>query len=330
MNSEYLDKKLKIARNQSEQFFTKFNFEQSRKLVYKRTEDNTNVKVNLLEKLLNNKLLLKGTVTFFIMIIIVFGARQIGNDCFIENGTPILQQSIQLDNNTDYLVNYFIVDNPNKDNNLLAILWKKDLRGDYQVVYSSMMENTNMPNPVTIMNMPFSESKFALVSSRNKDKNFIHYRFIKYSNDSVMTYLEENYVTEGKIEINNGMLVEERIEPNDYYLQKNNKPISKDSKVYRYFVPVELKSDGNLTLSTNQIKLKEGAILTLLVEDRIMPLEFEYDNEILSKSDKKISDNETVNFFANFKVKGKGFVNLKIREKNNLNKANELFIEIID
>lgn len=330
MKDRELDDKLKIARHQSEQFFTKLNFEQSRKLVYKRIENNSSIKKNLFERFLNKKLLLKGTTVFLLFLVVVYSFMQIDNNKHSNRSTPILQQSIELGDNNNYLANYFIVDNPNNVNNLLAILWKKDLNGNYKIIYSSMMENANIPNPVVIMSMPFSESKFALVSSKNEDGNFIHYRFIKYNNDSITTYLEENYVPEGKIEINNGMLIEERVEHNDNYFEKNDKITLQNDKIYRYFIPIEFNNDGSFALSTNEIKLKEGSVLTLLAKDKIVPLEFEYDNDILSREDKKLSDNKGENYYANFKVNKKGFVNLKIREKNNASEVNELFIKIID
>jgi len=331
MKDKDLDKILETARNQSEEFFNNFNFEQSRKIVLKKIENSNLNKRNFYNRLLENKIFIKGVLATCIIIFVAFISYQIGENNFTKIGTPVLQQVVKLDDNeNNHLVNYFRVDNPNKGNNLLAVVWQKDLKGNYQIIYSSILENTDIPNPVTIMNIPFSESKFALVSSSNKDKNFIHYRLIKYNNSNTQTYLEENFVPEGKIEINNGMLIEERATPNDYYLQKGNQEILASNKIYRYFIPIELRKDGGVTLTTNKIRLKKGSILTLLPDDRIMPLDFDYNDEILSIRGNKIYGNEEIGGLVNFETIKEGYVNLKIREKNNIEIVNQLFIEIVD
>lgn len=192
------------------------------------------------------------------------------------------------------------------------------------------MENTDIPNPVTVMNIPFSDSKFALVSSSNNDKNFIHYRLIKYNNNSTETYLERNYVPEGKVSFYNGMLIEERTVSNDYHIKDDKIPVLKSRKIYRYFLPLELNNNGRFSISANEIKLKKGAILTFLLDKDALPLEFEYNDRIINESNKNLDNNEFSNTSINFEAVEKGFVNLIIKQKEYTNQVNEILIEVVD
>ncbi|SHJ81459.1 hypothetical protein [Paramaledivibacter caminithermalis] len=329
MNDKELDKKLQIAKNQSKIFFDKFNFDTSKKIVHKRIDANRHVKRNPFGKYLTNRIWRKGAVIICAITLILIVTNQIDNNRFMNKANLLLQQAVELDDDQDsYLVNYFRVDNPNNNNNLLAILWQKNSKGNYEIIYSSMMENTDIPNPVDVINA--TEGKYALVSSSNKQENFIHYRLVKYSNNSVKAYLEENYVPEGKIKVCNGMLIEERTIPKNYYSNYNNRSMDKFNRVYRYFIPVELRSDGSFALTTSKVKLKKGGTLTLILDDKTVPLEFEYNNDVLNRTDNKLEPNETIQAYINFEAKETGFSNLKIKQKNNIQKENELFIEIVD
>lgn len=334
MNDKDLDNKLHIARYQSEKFFEQFNFDQSRKIVLKKIFDEENNKSKTTERFLtkfNTKVFIKCMATALSLIFIAIFVKQVGNRNLDSLGSPVLQQTIELDNiDNNHLINYFRLDNPNNNNNILAVLWQKDLKGDYEIIYSSIMENTNIPNPVTVMNIPFSDSKFALVSSSNNDKNFIHYRLIKYNNNSTETYLEKNYVPEGKVSFYNGMLIEERTISNDYHIKENNSPVLKSRKIYRYFIPIELNNNGRFSIAANEIKLKKGAILTFLLDRNTVPLEFEYNDRIINETNKNFDNNDVNNTSINFEVIEKGFVNLIIRQKEYTNQVNEILIEVVD
>lgn len=334
MNDKELEQLLNIGREQSEKFFSNFNIIQSEKIVKKRIEKYKQQKKESslkFKSLFNKKSYIKFGIAISSILIFTIMFNRLNNNEFEKIGTPVLQQSIELDNAKDHhLVNYFRIDNPNKSNNLLAILWEKNLNGNYEIIYSSIMENADIPNPVTVINMPSSESRFALVSSSDKNNNFIHYRLIKYKNNTTETYLEENYVPEGKISFNNGILIEERTATNNYSIQNINMPIASYQKEYRYFVPVELSDDGGFTLSTNKVELKKGAILTLLFDNIIVPPEFEYNNKIIDKTVEEQYINYTRSPFVNFQAIEKGLVNLKIITKNGIAETYELIIEIVD
>jgi len=320
MNDRELDEKLKIAYEESEKFFNNFVFKDSPNTIKKKMEQRNNIRMKTFIPI-NFK-----QVAIFFTILLLFAASY---SFFLKEddnlGIPVLQQRLDSDSkNNEYLINYFSLTNPNYDKNMLVILWQKKLGEKYKVLYSSIMEDTNRPTPVTIINIPDSQSKLALGATRNEDKDFIHYRLLKYNHDTVDIYLEENYVVNGKVHVDNGILVEERVIPADYYIiNPRDEDIIKD-KIYRYIVPIELRNNGGITLTTSQVKLKQGGILTIIPDDKMTPLEFDYNPDIFNRIWGFPEDS-----FINFEIKGKGYSNIRIKRKD-INESKNLFINIVD
>ncbi|HQD41144.1 MAG TPA: hypothetical protein PLE53_00845 [Bacillota bacterium] len=328
MNDKDLDKKLSTARSQSERFFDKFDFDRGIRMVQRRIEENRGVRNGGIKRYITGRVPLAGAaaaLTIALLLLVLGPVRHLGP---ANPGTPILQQAIGMDEERDsHMVNYFRFDNPNSDNNLLAVLWRKGSKGNYEVIYSSIMENAYTPNPVAVITIPSGESSFAFVSSSSKDENYIHYRLVKYSNSTVTEYLEENFVPSGKIQVINGMIFEERTIPADYNLRAGDVKPPNPGKAYRYFIPVELRSDGSFALATNRVRLKKGAILTLLTDILDEPPAIEYDTEVLG-----IKSNRTGGVSSSsidFEAKKEGTASLKIGKKTGTDNANELFIEVV-
>ncbi len=329
MNDKDLDKKLDAARIQSEIFFNKFNFDQGRRIVQRKIEENRGVLHGGVKKHIIGRVPLAAAASALAIVLLIIVSGQIGRYRLDSPGAPVLQQAIGMDEERDsHMVNYFRIDNPNSDNNLLAVLWRKGSKGSYEVIYSSIMENAYTPNPVAVITIPSGESSFAFVSSSSKDKDYIHYRLVKYSNSTVTEYLEENFVPSGKIQVMNGMIFEERTIPADYNLQAGEVKPPNPGKAYRYFIPVALRSDGSFALATNQVRLKKGAILTLLTDILDEPPAIEYDTEVL---DKKSNQTDGVSSSSiDFEAKKEGTASLKIGKKPGTDNANELFIEVVE
>lgn len=328
MNDKDLDKKLSTARSQSERFFDKFDFDRGIRMVQRRIEENRGVRNGGIKRYITGRVPLAGAaaaLTIALLLLVLGPVRHLGP---ANPGTPILQQAIGMDEERDsHMVNYFRFDNPNSDNNLLAVLWRKGSKGNYEVIYSSIMENAYTPNPVAVITIPSGESSFAFVSSSSKDENYIHYRLVKYSNSTVTEYLEENFVPSGRIQVINGMIFEERTIPADYSLRAGEVKPPNPGKAYRYFIPVELRSDGSFALATNRVRLKKGAILTLLTDILDEPPAIEYDTEVLG-----IKSNQTGGVSSSsidFEAKKEGTASLKIGNKTGADNANELFIEVV-
>ena len=328
MNDKDLDKKLSTARSQSERFFDKFDFDRGIRMVQRRIEENRGVRNGGIKRYITGRVPLAGAaaaLTIALLLLVLDPVRHLGP---ANPGTPILQQAIGMDEERDsHMVNYFRFDNPNSDNNLLAVLWRKGSKGNYEVIYSSIMENAYTPNPVAVITIPSGESSFAFVSSSSKDENYIHYRLVKYSSSTATAYLEENYVPSGKIQILNGMILEERTLPANYNLQAGEAKPPNPGKAYRYFIPVELRSDGSFALSANQVRLKKGAILTLLTDILDEPPAIEYDTEVLDRKSRQPGGASSSSI--DFEAKKEGTASLKIGNKPGADKANELFIEVV-
>lgn len=329
MNDRDLDKKLQTARNQSEKFFSNLNFDDYRYMVYNKILTQQRAETKNIVNTRVKMAYIFSAATLCIILITVLVSNQMGHRQK-NPGTPVLQQTIGLEDKDSHLINYFRIDNPNKNNNLLAVIWQKNSKGNYNIVYSSIMEDAHIPNPVAIINIPYSKSRYALVSSSNRNQDFIHYRLVKYSADSATAYLEENYVPGGKIEVDNGILIEERVIPADYHLEDTSKAALGLNKTYRYFIPIELRADGSFALTTNRIRLKKGAVLTLISDGLIGPSELEYNSEVLDKKKGRPAQNETIGSSIDFDVRKEGRVNLKIGPKANRYKTNELLIEVIE
>jgi hypothetical protein len=124
------------------------------------------------------------------------------------------------------------------------------------------------------------------------------------------------------------MIFEERTIPADYNLQAGEVKPPNPGKAYRYFIPVALRSDGSFALATNQVRLKKGAILTLLTDILDEPPAIEYDTEVL---DKKSNQTDGVSSSSiDFEAKKEGTASLKIGKKPGTDNANELFIEVVE
>lgn len=328
MKDRDLDKKLNTARSQSEKFFGRLSFDPSRRVVLHKIEENRGIGFGGIKKHVTGRVPFIGAAAALVTLLFVFVSAQIGHYRPEGRGAPILQQAVGMDEERDsHLVNYFRIDNPNSSNNLLAILWQKGSRGNYEVIYSSIMENAYTPNPVAVISMPYDGSSFILVSSNSKDEDYIHYRVVKYGDNTATAYLEENYVLGGKVEIRGGMIIEERTVPPDFNLQVGDNKAPEPSKEYRYFIPVALRSDGSFALAANRVRLKKGAVLTLLTDIPGELPEVEYDNEVLDI--RRNRPNGAISPSIDFMAKKEGVANLKIGRNTSSDKANVLLIEVV-
>jgi hypothetical protein len=329
MNDKKLDQMLDKARDQSKAFFDSFDFDHSQRMVYKKIENKQQTKPNSIGMLFGGRLAAGIVALCILAVVMLYIPYQSGNRP-ISAGDPVLQQAIGSDSKDSFMVNYFRLNNPSRNNNLLAVLWQKNRKGGYEMVYSSIMENTDIPNPVSVIKIPSADSSFAVVSSSNRDEGFIHYRLIKFGSNSTTAYIEEDYVPKGKIEIINGMIIEERTVPMDFNINNHSEGLSLADKAYRYYIPIELRSDGSLAPAASRIRLKKGAILTLLLDSAIEHTELEYDSNILNKKGDVLGFSDTLIPSIDFEVINGGYANLRIGPKSSTGISNELLIEVVD
>ncbi len=330
MKDKVLDKKLDIARDQADRFFNKYDFDRNKKIVFSQIDRTPNIEPR------NRGCMLKkvpfiGFVATLAILLLAVGINHRIRCNRAGNGpiTPIFQQSVGIAGERDsHMLNYFRIDNPNHSNNLLAILWQRDSRGGYSAVYSSVMEDAYIPDPVAIITIPSNDSNFALVSSSSRDGDFIHYRLIRYTNGIVTVYLERNFVPRGRVVINNGMVVEERLVPPDYSPLENDNKIPKPGKMYRYYIPVALKDDGSYILTANRVRIEKGATLTLFTDTYSELPKIEYDGKVLNKNG-GCQPEGIIGPSIDFTAQNEGLANLKIDHNVDSKEPSVLRIEVV-
>ena len=126
-------------------------------------------------------------------------------------GNPVSQEMIKLDESdaSRQLVDYFKINKPNQGgNNILAVVWDTEHDGNYEMIYSSLFEDSDQPGPVQMISFPSNMPNMAVISSLNNEMQYIHYRVLGYRKNQIIDLMEQNYIYEGEIEVFNGVLKE--------------------------------------------------------------------------------------------------------------------------
>jgi uncharacterized protein YcfL len=330
MNDRELDQKLKIAKRQADKFFSNWKFEPCTREVEER--------VNSLSNTSKSKLRLKtvsATVASLVIILILtFASNKVNlfnNNKASKAGTPILEQLIKLDDyEPAHLINFFQLNNPNGDSqNLLAVLWELDSNGKYQMIYNSILEDVDIPEPVEVMEMPVKHNKLVLISSKNIEQNHLHYRVMSYDNHTIKTLMEENYVPNGSIEIRNGMIIEKRIEPVKSLNSRSEEPSKEFRQIVTLLVPYQYNEKGDLVLSTNYVRLKRGEYLGFIGSEWDDLYRINYKEKVL----KEIGvENNLIKkgLKTKFQAVDLGIEMISIEPKNRTGIAKKLLIEVVD
>lgn len=194
-------------------------------------------------------------------------------------------QAITLDKREPaQLVNFVPLASPGQTNHsLLAVLWGVSPEGQYKVVYSSLFNDSAIPHPVYTLDIPGTPYRVALISSEDDQQKYLHYRLIGYTDQSIDTILAEDYVPGGKLDIDEGKMVEER----------------EDGSV-THIVPYQIDEEGTLTLSADKVQLQLGEELLLIGLDLSNQVNFSAQEDILQKiNEEKEEDIPKARFSAN-------------------------------
>jgi len=182
------------------------------------------------------------------------------------------------------LVNFIPVSLPGQSkNNLLVVLWGKSPEGQYEVVYTSLFNDSAFPRPVYTLDFPGTPYKLALLSSQDDGQKYLHYRLIGYTDQAIDTILAEDYVLGGKLDVEEGKMVEER----------------EDGSV-THIVPYQVDEKGDLTLSADRVQLQLGEELMLIGLDLSKQVNFSLRKDILEEiEEKQERDISKARFMAN-------------------------------
>jgi len=249
------------AKYEADRFFSKYYNEGLRKNVYDKLREERKIKLKL-----------PVAIACIFCILIFFSAlliNEYNRQIDMANaslGDPVLQETIKLseqDANQQFL-DYFKINKPDKTgDNLLAVIWDSERNGRYEMAYSSLFENSNQPGPVLMIYFPSDMPDMAVISSYNNDMQFIHYRVLGYEEDQIVTLMEQNYIDEGKIEVNNGALKETRYVP------------KKQNNIVTHYVPYQVDESGEIIPALQDIKINTGEYITF-IGSTIYPVEISY------------------------------------------------------
>jgi hypothetical protein len=259
-----MDKLLSRAKNEAEKFFADYSYERMNKAVYSRIRSET--KVNQLKKIYdssrNHKILSKTKIpaiiacTFFLLI--SFSAllfRVYSNQEKVNLlGEPVSQEMIKLnESDSGQLLDYFKINKPEQTgDNLLAVIWDSEHEGRYEMAYSSLFEDTNQPGPILMIYFPQNQPGMAVISSENKDLQYIHYRVVGYRKNQIVTLMEQNYINGGEIEVLDGALKESRLVP------------GYPGKIVTHYIPYQLSKSGDIISSLQNIKINIGEYIAFI------------------------------------------------------------------
>ncbi|MGI6084097.1 MAG: hypothetical protein ACOYIF_01470 [Acetivibrionales bacterium] len=180
-------------------------------------------------------------------------------------GKPISQQKIDL-NDTDYKekwVTFFKINKPDKvrQGNLLAVLWETGRNGDYQMAYSSMFENSSIPEPVRTIAFNNEQPSIIILSTTNTDKQYIHYRVVGYSGSRIIAFMEQNYVTCGEIAVIDGVIKETRLVPGLIFNKKHQSDLH---QMVTYYIPYQVNESGDIHTPVENLKINKGDFIAVL------------------------------------------------------------------
>jgi len=242
-------------------------------------------------------------------------------------GEPVSRQRINLSDSgfKDNWITFFKINKPDKvpQNNLLAVLWETGKNGDYQMAYSSMFENSSKPEPVRIIDFNDEQPSMMVISTKNPEKQFIHYRVIGYSNSRIIALMEQDYVTGGEISIVDGVIKETRLMP-DAGLEQNSG--SNMHQVVTYYIPYQINKAGDIFTTVQSLKINKGDYIAVL-GNKNTPVE-------ILNSDLLIDwkpENELINYNMNtkyFRTKNTGQEEIYIRPLNNSGQGKKISVLI--
>jgi len=268
-----LEKDLLKARNESNKFFSKFPCDTLNETIFLKIKNDR--KSRLSKKPLNFRLAAKLSVLSaccIVLLAVIFSLKtgfSFDDNKQLSLGKPVSQQLIKFDNSDLYQWLYFFnINKPDKiDDNLLAVIWNSNTSGDYEMAYSSLLENSNKPCPITTITFPNDQASLVIISSQNDDKKYIHYRVLGYKENEFMSFIEQNYVTGGKIEVVDGVLKETRLAPNTYINEGDEM-----RQLITYYIPYQSNESGDIILPVKSLKVNKGEFIAI-IGDKNTPVE---------------------------------------------------------
>jgi len=273
MNNHDHDRKDKLettlfqGKNEAHNFFSRFSYEKMTSNVLHRLarpeKSRRPVGISHYPLVTGISALAACFVLIFAAVLIFKGGGSFQNQETSPLGAPVSQQIINLnDEDPSPWLNFFPISKPDQIGlHLLAVIWQAGKSGDYEMAYSSLFENSNKPCPVALIAFPGDQPPMVIISSQNVDQKYLHYRVLGYKGNKILSYLEQNYVTGGEIEVINGILKETRLIPNKYVEKEEDGGLS---QIITYYIPFQLNKFGDIVAPVEKLKINKGEYIALI------------------------------------------------------------------
>ncbi|NLP18276.1 MAG: hypothetical protein GX376_04170 [Firmicutes bacterium] len=261
MDDRELDAKLHQGRREAEKFFSGLFITPLRELVYRR------IKTGRSRKLSFNRAVV-GLLAAVVVLLVILNLGRGANP--VEMGVRVAQQRVILNNKENtHWVNYFRVTQPDSlRENLLVVLWAPQKDGGWEPVYSSLLEGGGVPLPISTMELPGERRQLIIISSRDREDRFFHYRLLAYDDGEVLPYHEEDNVPRGQLEVGPGFLVERRTVPLSFSPGEDFPPTNDGAlREVTYLIPYYINAKGEIVVPQGPLSLRVGQYLVLVGND---------------------------------------------------------------
>jgi hypothetical protein len=173
-----------------------------------------------------------------------------------------------------YLISFFPILKPNhKEQSLMTIMWKMDGDGNSEIIYNSLFEKSDEPHPVSTIEFSDADSKLILISSGNRERRYMHYRLVEYSNDTINTLWSQDFVPDGKLGVKDGVVVEQRSSDEAYADSDIKDNYYRMYTQISYIIPYKTGSMGEVLLPVEKLDVRVGEQILLVGDNSENSLE---------------------------------------------------------
>ena len=306
MNDMELEELLKRGKKESDNFFSHVCLNSLRNKVHQKTSGQLNgqkVQKGSNAGYFFRVLKLSSTITIVSMVLVMtvlFGTGILRPKKEPDNSiinSPLAEQAISLNgsdslenSSNTYLVSYFPINQPNhKEQSLMIIMWKIDSDGNSKIIYNSLFEESDEPYPVSTFEFSDADSKLILISSGHREKRYMHYRLVEYSNDTISTLWSQDFVPDGKLGVKDGVVVEQRSSDEDYIDSGlGDIPYRLGTKI-SYIIPYKTDNMGEILLPIQKLNVRVGEQILLVGDNSKNILQVYSEKGMIKKVEKENS-----------------------------------------
>lgn len=254
MYDERLERLLTQGKTESENIFSQTDYREARSAVHRRIAARADKKAKPLWPFQMKAVFV---AVCFIAVVGILSAF-IFKVPFSETktqGDTIAEQKVRLDEGKNAMLSYFPVKAPdNSQPSIMSVLWDTD-NSDSQMLYSTVFNSCDVTYPASSLAFPDTGHNLVLIFSGNEQKDFIDYRIIGYNGNGVKEWLSKDFVPDGKLGLEGGLIREQRSAKHEQ---------GTDGTSVTYIIPYDIRVSGELVLPVHDIRLRIGEHILLV------------------------------------------------------------------